>query len=115
METDRTPGAMTRDQIFHSSGYATSLDRKRLTSQLGRIRAHMQKAGWQTVTEIRAALEAKYAPTIFPENSIQAQLRNLRKSPFNCKLEKRRRGSDRAARCAGIWEYHLIPQEPAVE
>jgi hypothetical protein len=67
-------GAKTQMQIFKDSdnsaaerafrgpGYTPDLDRKRLSLQIERILTH-------------TALEERYAPTIFPENSISAQLR----------------------------------------
>ena len=102
------------DRVFRGPGYSADLDRKRLSTQIERLRMYMLGAGWRTVTEIRSALEEKFAPTIFPENSIAAQLRNLRKSPYCYKLEKRRRGRDHAAHCAGIWEFHLVTPAESV-
>jgi hypothetical protein len=96
------------DRAFLGPGYAPNLDRKRLSLQIERIRAHIAERGLSDVNGNPVHAEMKYPPTIFPENSISAQLRNLRKL---YKVDKRRRGRDRAARCAGIWEYRLVPPQ----
>jgi hypothetical protein len=103
---------ISADRAFRGLGYAATLDRERLSLQIERIRLHMLRAGWQTFMEVRSALEAMYPPSIFPGNSISAHLRDLRKLGYE--VQTRRRGRDRAARCAGIWEYRLVlPEESA--
>lgn len=59
--------------------------------------------------EIRAALQAMYLPSIFLENSISAQLGNLRKLGYG--VQTRQSGNDRAARCPGIWGYRPVAPE----
>jgi hypothetical protein len=54
-------------------------DGERLTRQLDRIFAVCLDGRWRTVGEIRSQCEHLYQGTFFPENSVQAQLRNLRK------------------------------------
>jgi len=56
---------------------------------------------WRTLIEIEADLG-------FPQASISAQLRHLRKERFGsyC-MEKRRRGAHR-----GTWEYRVLPPPP---
>lgn len=103
---------------FHGSQFEPALDRARLSRQVHRIRAYMLGCGWQTLREIRQALESLYAPAIFPEASISAQLRNLKRAPFHNRLEKRRRISAAPAshisRASGIWEYRVLPPGPII-
>lgn len=93
---------------FSGAAYTPDLDRARLTAQIERIRSYMLDAGWRSLREIKIALERIHAPAVFPESSISAQLRNLKKSPYSYRLEKRRREGIRGPR-AGIWEYRLLP------
>ncbi len=89
------------DLEFKGSDYDSTYDQKRLTGQLRRIWDLMIDGQWRTCAEIHAALG-------YPENSIQAQLRNLRKKEFGeHKTPKRNRGP----RCLAIYEYCLIPNE----
>lgn len=94
----------TEESVFHG---VSSRDRARLSAQISRIRAWVLARQWFTLREAREDLEQLYAPTIFPESSISAQLRNLEKAGagrLRCKKEKRRR---KGARNAGVWEYRL--------
>ena len=100
-----------RGQIF-AGAYVPSLDKARLSVQIERIRSYMLGVEWRTLREIKAALENVYAPAVFPESSISAQLRNLRKSGFSYRLLRRRRAGVRGPG-AGIWEYLLRPPAPA--
>lgn len=78
-------------------------DLPRLATQIGRIRAWALRVEWFTVSEAKASLEALHAPTKFPETSVSAQIRNLKKpsaGELRCSVEKRRRG-------AGIWEFRI--------
>ena len=63
---------------------------------------------WLTLEEIRAALEDAWLCR-FPEASISAQLRHLKKPAFGAyRLEKRRR----AGQGFGLFEYRLLPPGP---
>jgi hypothetical protein len=94
-------------RTFAGAGYVPRLDRRRLSLQIERIRSYMLVVGeWRTLREIEGALEQTYAPAFFPESSISAQLRNLKKPPYSCQLLKRRR-----AGAHGLWEYRLLPPE----
>jgi len=74
--------------------YDEKLDGKRIATQMETIRKYMPDAGWQTLAEIESALG-------YPQASISAQLRHLRKKKFgSCIVEKRRR-------TRGTWEYRL--------
>jgi len=76
--------------------YEPKLDAKRLANQHKRVREFMLEGGWWTLAEIAHTLE-------YPEASISAQLRHLRKPEFGgYKVEKRRRNSE-----GGTWEYRV--------
>ena len=88
-------------------------DRARLSAQIERIRAWAFAREWFTLRQARVDLEQLYAPTLFPESSISAQLRNLEKpgaGRLRCKKQKRRR---KGTRGSGVWEYRLrvLPAE----
>jgi hypothetical protein len=93
---------------FAGAGYDPQFDHSRLALQVERVRVFMLRVEWQTLREIKTALEAAHAPCVFPESSISAQLRNLKKPPYSYRLEKRRRAGVRGPG-AGIWEYRLRP------
>ena len=96
------------ERIFAGAAYVPSLDKARLSVQIERIRSYMLGVEWRTLREIKAALENVYAPAVFPESSISAQLRNLRKPGFSYRRPRRRRAGVRGPG-AGIWEYLLRP------
>jgi hypothetical protein len=96
------------EQTFAGAAYVPSLDRARLALQVERVRVFMLRREWQTLREIKTGLEAIHAPSVFPESSISAQLRNLKKPPYSHRLENRRRAGVRGPG-AGIWEYRLRP------
>jgi hypothetical protein len=98
--TDSTPA-------FHGAAYAPSLDKARLALQIERIRSYMLGVEWRTLLEIKTALEVIYAPAVFPESSISAQLRNLKKPGYSYRLLRRRRIGVRGPG-AGIFEYRLL-------
>jgi hypothetical protein len=102
-----TPG---RSGIF-GPAYRSDLDAKRLSTQQDRLRVFMLQNSacnrWLTLAEIRSGLESRWIAK-FPEASISAQLRHLRKIAFGShRLEKRRRGSAPA----GVYEYLLSEPE----
>jgi hypothetical protein len=79
---------------FDGADYNAAFDQVRLSGQLQRVRDYMLTAGWRTVPEIRAALEALHRGEHFPETSVSAQLRNLRKEKFGAHDVLRRRRGD---------------------
>jgi hypothetical protein len=91
--------------VIVTSHYGPTFDKQldggRLRHQLEKIRDWMLvQNDWQTLAEIREALG-------FPESSISAQLRHLRKLQFGSyRVEKRRRSSP-----GGTWEYRVLPPE----
>lgn len=59
---------------FTGADFNKERDQKRLDSQIGKILRLMLDGVWRTVNEISSMVGC-------PENSAQAQLRNLRKKP----------------------------------
>jgi hypothetical protein len=84
---------------FDGSDYVARFDRERLSTQLEHIRDFMlaRPGQWFTVQELGRSL-------IFPEPSISAQLRNLRKPRLGgWHVPKRRRGDPHR----GCWEFTI--------
>lgn len=82
---------------FDGAEYVTELDEKRLTGQILKIYGIMVDGSWRTLKEIEDL-------TGYPQASISAQLRNLRKDRFgNHIVEKRRRGG----LTKGLFEYRV--------
>jgi hypothetical protein len=84
--------------------YSHDIDGTRLRTKQDKIRDYMLAANarFQTLDEIRAALEAKFHER-YPTPSVSAFLRHLKKKQFGSHgLEKRRRGH------FGLWEYRLL-------
>jgi len=80
---------------FNGSDYIPVLDQRRLTGQLHEIKSLMSDGKWRTLGEVESA-------TGYPQASISAQLRNMRKVRFGSHtIEKQRR-------TAGQWEYKLL-------
>jgi len=92
---------------FDGQTYEAKLDGPRLTLQLERVREYMLKIfpAWKTLPEIQGALEILYENTFFPEQSISARLRDLRKRKFGgYTVDKKRRMTEKL-RNDGTWEY----------
>jgi hypothetical protein len=87
----------------YGPAFDKELDGGRLRHQREVIRDYMLGHGdWKTLAEMRAALG-------YPESSISAQLRHLRKKQFGgYRVEKRRRSGK------GAWEYRVLPPEKFV-
>jgi len=83
---------------FDGSDYVSLLDKKRLVTQLMEIFNLIKNGKWYTLFEIEQI-------TKYPQSSISAQLRNLRKRKFGSFIiEKKRRGE----KSNGLFEYRLI-------
>lgn len=83
---------------FNGPDYVPELDDKRLTGQIKAIYELMVDGVWRTLGEI----ETK---TNYPQASISAQLRHLRKKRFGKNtVLKRRRGDE----TQGLFEYQLL-------
>lgn len=90
--------------------YSPDIDGARLRTKQEKVREYMLGSNerFQTLDEIRAALEAKFRER-FPTPSLSAFLRHLKKKQFGSHgLEKRRRGR------FGLWEYRLLPPRPTL-
>jgi hypothetical protein len=98
---------------FSGAAYVPSIDKARLSVQISRILTYMLGGEWRTLREARVDLERLYAPTLFPEASISANFRNLRKEPYRLTVEKRRRVGVRPG--AGVWEYRIENAQRAHE
>jgi len=82
---------------FSGVGATTMDDHDRLNEQHVRIKNTMKDQVWRTLYEIHEL-------TGYPEASISAQLRHMRKLGFGGhEVNKRHRGPGR-----GLWEYQLI-------
>ena len=89
-------------QDFDGKTYEEPLDQKRLTAQLFRVRACVMKNYpiWLTLGGISGL-------TGYPEASVSARLRDLRKERFGAYVvQRRRRGDGRR----GLFEYRVDPK-----
>ena len=85
----------TRCELTHE-------DRERITSQRGRVREFMLgRAQWLTLNEISTLLALEHGGH-FPEASISARLRDLRKNQYGAYRVARRR------RSKGLYEYKVL-------
>ena len=79
--------------------YDPAIDGDRLHRQQERIKDYALSHGWLTLGELSSMLD-------YPEASISAQLRHLRKPKFGSYIvEKRRRILN--GRPTGLWEYRV--------
>jgi hypothetical protein len=80
---------------FDGADYDPKLDKERLTGQIRRVYDAMKDGRWRTVEQI-------VDMTGDPANSVQAQLRNLRKERFGSYLVERRRVT-----ASGLYEFRV--------
>jgi hypothetical protein len=85
--------------------YDENLDGDRLRKQHNAVKNLMLDGKWRTLREISQALD-------YPESSISAQLRHLRKVRFGCYTVLKQRRYLMGERSAGTWEYKVL--EPKV-
>lgn len=85
---------------FKGSDYIKELDHDRLSKQIERIYDLMKDGNYRTLFHIKNILELRYG-TPFPESSISAQLRNLKKVRFGGYVLNKKRIS------GGLWEYQI--------
>lgn len=85
------------------------LDGPRLRKQLERVREYALAIfpKWKTAAEIAAELERQYEPTKFPEPSVGARLRDLRKEKFGHYTVRSHRREDGG----GSYEYLVYPKD----
>jgi hypothetical protein len=91
----------------YGPAYNEARDGNRLQLQQARIRDFMLEGGWHTLAEISEKLESKHGHP-FPEASISAQLRHLRKPRFGGYIVEKRRKNETAQ-----YEYLLLKIDPA--
>ena len=86
---------------FGGETYSQEHDRGRLRVQVNTVRTFMLRniGDWYTLAELHGELG-------FPEASISARLRDLRKAAFGSFIVERRR------RRQGTWEYRVAPLTP---
>jgi hypothetical protein len=97
-QTELDFNSLRVDLALKGDDYDPVRDAERLRTQVGRIYILCRDGKWRTVRSISKELEETYH-AFFPENSVQAQLRNLRKLGVTV---ERRRISD------GLSEYRLV-------
>ena len=85
-----------QELTFDGPCYDPALDRERLTKQIGLIFDLVKDGLWRSLKQIADI-------TGFPEASISAQLRHLRKPRFGGHVVEKRRIKD-----TGTWVYRLV-------
>lgn len=80
------------------AGFDETRDRVRLIRQIDCIVAVVIAGDWWTIQKLVAVLRRRYSDVGFPENSVQAQLRNLRKEGYD--VERRHIAN-------GLFEYRV--------
>lgn len=93
------PSPAPQPAPFAGPVYEESRDRARLARQIDCIRDHALDGEWRTVQKLTAELRKRHPFVGFPENSVQAQLRNLRKLGY--RVERRHVSG-------GIFQYRLL-------
>jgi hypothetical protein len=86
---------VTALSLFDGQTFEQARDGARLSGQLTAVRAIMADGIWRSLPELRAR-------TGYPEASISARLRDLRKPRFGGHTVERRRGGP------GLFEYRLF-------
>ena len=82
---------------FDGKTYNPTLDKVRLNKQLTHVFQFMKDGLWHTLFAVSTC-------TGYPEASISARLRDLRKDRFGAHTVERRRRTDGG----GTWEYRLV-------
>ncbi len=90
---------MLLEDAIQGADYIPQRDGPRLVSQLQRVEGVMSDHNWRTVKELCDTLKQLYPLNDFPEDSIQAQLRNLRKLGHTV---------DRQYIGLGVYQYKLV-------
>lgn len=94
-EQARGDAAVTDQPYFDGSTYDSERDGDRLGAQMAAVKALMSDRRWRTLSMIASR-------TGYPEASISARLRDLRKEKHG-KYDVRRRYVEN-----GIWEYVVL-------
>jgi len=99
----RIDSLFTNTLIFTGADYDEKRDCGRMTTQLERIVGIAKDEKWRTVERLALELRRAYPDTRFPEASISAQLRNLRKIGY--RVEARN-----ALKDGLLYEYRVLPR-----
>ena len=83
---------------FDGDDYVSRRDKPRLTLQIHQVRMYMENNDWLSVKQISDDLN-------FPEASVSAQIRNLRKEKFGNRIGERRYQGN------GLYEFKLMPKD----
>lgn len=83
---------------FDGITFDPARDGERLAHQMTRVRVLMTDGVWRSLPAIAAA-------TGYPEASISARLRDLRKARYGSHVVNRRYTGH------GLWEYRLVPRD----
>jgi DNA-binding transcriptional regulator GbsR (MarR family) len=83
---------------FDGPSYSPEQDQERLSDQFGRIRGLMMDGRWRSLSEISRELN-------YPESSVSAQLRHMRKSRFGGYVVERQRSEF----IKGLFYYRVLP------
>lgn len=96
--TMNTIDLFNQPEVPHFDGhtYDPGKDHKRLTTQLGKVRAAMLDGAWHTLDELVARCGGTTA-------SVSARLRDLRKKKHGGHTVERRRVKE------GLWQYRVGP------
>lgn len=86
--------------MFDGPAFDPARDAKRLTNQNARVFALMRDGEWRTLRDIAEGLG-------YPESSVSAQLRHMRKARFGAHTVERRYVRD------GLYEYRLLVNRDA--
>lgn len=88
------------DLFTFGPAYDSTLDEQRILGQRGRVKAYLLNGQWCTLADIEAY-------TGYPQASISAQIRHLRKARFGryVVIKRRKLGGQ-----GGTWEYRLMPR-----
>ena len=88
---------MSGDDLFDGGTYDPDKDESRLFKQLRKVRTHMADGLWHTLPEIEAR-------TGFPQASISARIRDLRKERWGSHTVVR----ERVPHANGLHRYRLV-------
>ena len=92
---------MSHTAEFDGDDYDSTRDKERLTKQRDKIRMYMEGRDYLTVQEVAEFFN-------YPENSVSAQMRNLRKKKFGGRIV------DREYFGNGLYKFKLMPEEESV-
>jgi hypothetical protein len=79
---------------FGGATFDEGLDGRRLARQLGSVQWLMADGAWRTLRRIATALD-------YPEASVSARLRDIRKQGYLVERRRFKPGS-------GLWEYRVV-------